>query len=218
LARLTDNSLFRILDAVAMPFCGAADRLAARTSSSPFCVIKPRLHASDLDAETLLNCLPRFRDGYSLWPEYDAHSLNWLLSFMARMKGHGEGLRKRALRDDAGKIVGWYIFYLSPGGFAEVAQIGGAKNRIKEILDHLFHDAWTLGHIAVHGTTDRRLMDHFSERDCFFTCRGGWTLAHARNPKFLDLLNAGEAFLSRLDGEWCLAFGDNQKGATLARC
>jgi len=213
LTRLNDNSLSRIVDTVARPFCAVVDRLAAR-SAGPLRLIKPRLHASDLNVATLLDCLTRFRNGYSLWPEYDAHSLNWLLSFMTRMNGHGEGLRKLALWDDSGRIVGWYIFYLSPGGFAEVAQIGGEKNRIKEILDHLFHEAWTLGHIAAHGTTDLRLMDHFSEKNCFFTCRGGWTLAYARNPKFLDLLNAGDAFLSRLDGEWCLAFG-NDKAARL---
>jgi hypothetical protein len=50
-------------------------------------------------------------------------------------------------------------------------------------------------------------MADFSEKNCFFTCRGGWTVAHSRKPNFLALLNSGDAFLSRLDGEWCLAFG-----------
>jgi hypothetical protein len=50
-------------------------------------------------------------------------------------------------------------------------------------------------------------MDDFSEKNCFFTCRGGWMVAHSRKPNSLELLNSGDAFLSRLDGEWCLAFG-----------
>jgi hypothetical protein len=48
-------------------------------------------------------------------------------------------------------------------------------------------------------------MGDFSEKNCFFACRGGWTVAHSRNPEILEALNRGDAFLSRLDGEWCLA-------------
>jgi len=207
ITKLTESSLIASLEFVSKPFCGIADKVAARLSSSPFRQVQSRLQASELDAETLISAAAELRDGYSLFPEYDAKSLSWLFSFMERMKGHGEQLRKLVLRDDSGKIAGWYIYYLNPGGFADVAQIGGPRKQMKHILDHLFHDAWSLGALAVHGTVDRRLMDIFSEKNCFFTCRGGWTLSHSRQPGFLDLLNSGDAFLSRLDGEWCLALG-----------
>jgi RimJ/RimL family protein N-acetyltransferase len=204
---LSESALVSSLAFLSAPFLSMADTLATRLSSSPFRQREPELKATELDVETLLDCLNQFRNGYALWPEYDAQSLTWLLSFMERMKGHGKTLRRLALRDNGGQVVGWYVYYLTPGGFAEVAQIGGARRSLKAVLDHLFYDAWRHDAIALHGTLDSRLMAEFSEKNCFFTCRGGWTVAYARKPSFLELLNTGEAFLSRLDGEWCLDFG-----------
>jgi len=207
MSRITDSALFAALDFVSRPFCNAADGVAVRLSSSPLRHTASHLQAGELDVETLLSCLSEYRSGHSLWPEYDAHSLSWLLSFMDRMKGHGKDLRRVALRDDSGKIVGWYIYYRTPGNFGEVAQIGGAPHYLKSILDHLFQDAWAHGAIALQGIVDRRLMDAFSDKYCFFTCRGGWMLAHSNKPDLLALLGSGDAFLSLLDGEWCLALG-----------
>jgi hypothetical protein len=187
------------------PICNLLDRVVAGFAGSPFSLSESRLQGKDLDVETLLTCFAKFRNGYSLWPDYDASSLGWLLDFMQRMRGHGENFRKRILHDENGEIVGWYLYYHSSGQIAEVAQIGGAKRRIKEVLDHLFWDAYDHGAIALHGTIVPQLMGNFSDKNCFFTCRGGWTLACSRNPSLLQLLNNGEAFLSRLDGEWCLA-------------
>jgi hypothetical protein len=39
---------------------------------------------------------------------------------------------------------------------------------------------------------------------CIFTCRGGWTLAYARQRELIEVLESGNGLLSRLDGEWCL--------------
>jgi len=207
IARVAQRSLTDSLAFISKPFCDIADKLAATLSSSPFRQVQSRLHASELDVDTLISCVSQFRNQYNLFPEYDAPSLTWLFSFMERMKGHGQRLRKILLRDDSGTVVGWYVYYLTVGGFADVAQIGGSRKQLGEILDHLFRDAWQEGAIALHGTSDRRLMDIYSDKNCFFTCRGGWTLAHSRKPGFMDILNSGDAFLSRLDGEWCLAFG-----------
>lgn len=207
MSRLTNTALSAALDFASRPFCNVTDSVAARFSSSPFCYTASPLQAAELDVETLLACLAEFRGSCSLWPEYDADSLRWLLSFMQRVQGHGEDLRRVALREDTGKIVGWYIYYRTPGGLGKVAQVGGARQYIKSILDHLFHDAWSHGAIALEGIVDRRLMDDFSDKYCFFTCRGGWMLAHSTKPDLLALVGNGDAFLSRLDGEWCLALG-----------
>lgn len=207
MSRLTGRVLSAGTRLAAKPFCSVLDGAAARLSFSPFRQAKPRLHAGELDVETLLRCLAEFRCGYLLWPLYDAHSLQWLLTFIGRMRAHGD-LRKVVLRDEEQKILGWYIYCLKPGAVGEVVQIGGEREFTKDILDHLFYDAWSHGVIALHGVVNSRLMDDFSEKNCFFTCRGGWTLAHSRRPELLGLLNNGDAFLSRLDGEWCLFFGE----------
>lgn len=204
IARVTENALAASFDFASQPFCDIVDRFATKFSASPFRQNESGLHATDLDVETLLNCFAEFRQGYAFFPDYDASSLTWLLSFMQKMKGQNEDVRKVLLRDDNGKIVGWYIYYCAHGQFGDVVQLGGERKRIKEILDHLFYDGWSHGMIGLHGTVERQFMADFSLRNCFFTCRGGWTVAHSRQPQILQLLNRGDAFLSRLDGEWCL--------------
>jgi hypothetical protein len=62
--------------------------------------------------------------------------------------------------------------------------------------------------IGVHGMVDTRRMPDYSDKGCFFTCRGGWTITNPRKPGLLELLERGDAFFSRLDGEWALDPGD----------
>src|ERR1700676_1561937 len=192
---------------VAKPFCSLADAIAARLAISPFRQGKPCLHGAELDLETLLKCLVEFRKGYSLWPEYDLPSLQWLVSFMERRPARG-ALRKVVVRDDNQKIVGWYLYYVKPGAVAEVVQIGGEQKLTKDILDHLFYDAWKHGAIALHGVVDIRRMADFSDKGCFFSWRGGWTIARSGKPEVLEAMERGGASLSRLDGEWALDIGD----------
>jgi len=207
ISRLTGPVLSASLRFAAKPFCSVVDSIASRLSFSPFRQTESSLHAAELDVDTLLHCLTEFRTGYSLWPEYDVHSLKWLLSFMERRPARGN-LRKVVLRDDSQKLLGWYVYYVKPGAVGEVVQMGGERRFTKDILDHLFYDAWSRGVIALHGVVQSRWMADFSDKNCFFTCRGGWTVAHSRKPELLELLSRGDAFLSRLDGEWCLGLGE----------
>jgi hypothetical protein len=198
--------VFAGLRFVARPFCNLADSVVVRLVSQ-FRQTKSALHGADLDEETLLQCLSQFRNGYSLWPEYDADSLQWLLDFMKRRPTRGT-LRKVVVRDAGQRIVGWYIYYVKPGAVGEVVQIGGDPKFTKEVLGHLFYDAWEHGVIGLHGVVDSRRMADFSDQGCFFTCRGGWTVTASRKPELHRLLERGEGLLSRLDGEWALDPGD----------
>ena len=206
-SHLTGPVLSASLKFAMKPFCSVVDSMAARLSFSPFRQIEPILHGTEPDVETLLECLAKFHTGYSLCPEYDVHSLEWLLTFMQQMQARGQ-LRKVVLRDDSQRMVGSYVYYVKPGAVGEVVQIGGERQFTKDILDHLFYDAWKHGVIALHGVVQSHLMGDFSEKNCFFTCHGGWTVAHSRKPELLELLDRGDACLSRLDGEWCLGFGE----------
>ena len=206
-SRAVTPGIAKTVNVLTRPFCALADGLAARIPSSPFHCTEPSLYAAELDAETLLRCLTEFRKDYSLWADYDSHSLQWLLSFIQSRTFRGT-LRKLVLRNDAEDIVGWYVYYAKPGGISEVVQIGSAPRFLKHVLDHLFYDAWSQGVIALHGVIQNRMMPELSDKNCLFTCRGGWTVAHSRKSELLELLAHGDAFLSRLDGEWCLAPGN----------
>jgi hypothetical protein len=204
-SRVVAPAVAAALKPLTSPFCALADSLALRFPASPFRLTEPPLDAADLDAETLLRCLVEFRKDYSLWSDYDSNSLEWLLSFIERRSSRGV-LRKLVLRNEH-EIAGWYIYYVKPGGVGEVVQIGASPRSLKHVLDHLFYDAWRQGVIALHGVIQNRMMPEFSDKNCLFTCHGGWTVAHSRKAELLDLLDRGGAFLSRLDGEWCLAPG-----------
>jgi hypothetical protein len=207
MSRATGRAISNGIRLAAKPFCSLVDSMAARLSISPFRQTKSPLHGSELDLETLLQCLVEFRKGYSLWAEYDLPSLQWLVSFMERRPARG-ALRKVVVRNSNQKIVGWYIYYVKRGAVAEVVQIGGEQKLTKDILGHLFYDAWKHGAVALHGMVDIRRMADFSDQGCFFTCRGGWTIARSGKPEVLEAMERGDAFLSRLDGEWALDPGD----------
>lgn len=207
LSAATKSLALATLKFAAKPFCTIADGIASKLSSSLFRQTKPRLRGEELDLETLLQCMAEFRKGYSLWPEYNLSSLRWLLGFMEARPARGS-LRKVLLRDDSKTIVGWYIYYVKPGAVGQVVQIGGDSKCTKDILDHLFWDALERGVVGLHGVVDSRRTADFSDKGCFFTCRGGWTVASSRNPEIMKSLERGDAFFSRLDGEWCLDPGD----------
>jgi hypothetical protein len=207
LTRGAGPALSSVLKLASWPFCRVADVLATRVSTSPFRQRRPSLQGSELDVGTLLHCLAQFRNGYSIWAEYDANSLNWLLSFMDRGSDRGR-LRKIVVRDTRENIVGWYLYFVKPGSVGEAVQVGGDKKFMKDILAHFFYDAWKQGVIGLHGVVDRRRMDDFSDMGCIFTCRGGWNVAFSRNEKLLDVMERGDAFFTRLDGEWCLDLRD----------
>lgn len=206
-SRASSPWLTTCLRLAAKPVCGIFDHLAGTLKTSPFRRSPSSLHTTELDVETLLECLVDFRKGYCLWPEYDVHSLRWLLSFMEGRTSRGT-LRKVAVRNGGNKVVGWYIYYVKPGAVGEVVQVCGQRAAMKDLLENLFSDAWGKGLVALHGIAQADIIADLSDKNCIFTCRGGWTLAHSKRPELLEILDHGKAFLSRLDGEWCLAPGD----------
>jgi hypothetical protein len=200
------------------PVSAAALRIATKPFSSVLDSIsggglnsvapaKNLLDASELTANDLDRCLLEFGNHQKFRPQYNPASLQWLLNFMARNRKRGE-LCKVLLRDEAGGIAGWYIYYAKRGAVGEVVQIGGRQDTYQDILGHLFRHARDRGVVALHGQVDFAKMPDFSDAGCFFSCRGGWVLAHSRNPDLIKILQSGQVNLSRLDGEWCLHPGD----------
>jgi hypothetical protein len=164
------------------------------------------------DVDTLLACLSDSWSAYSLRPEYDRNSLSWLLDFMGQMNARGD-LRKVVLRNKEGKIIGWYIYYLTEGGVGEVVQVGAAMNSsINAVLDHLSYDAWIHGAIALHGRLEPQLAQELAQNRSLLYL-GNLLLVHSREPELVRLIQSGGAFLTRLDGEWCLKFGESPGAA-----
>lgn len=202
-ARLKKSSLVRTLSAVAKPFSALADTAVVHLPLSPFRQSEPGTIGEDLDIDTHLQALSKLPKNW-LVPEYDRTSLKWVVDFVVRNKSLGEEVRKVAVRDKDGKLLGWYMYYVDREEAAEVLQVGAETGCAQKVLDHLFYDAWSRGLIGLHGRLEPQLMQDLTLKSCFFLRNGSWTLAHCKNPELMALVQSGNAFFSRIDGEWGL--------------
>lgn len=84
--------------------------------------------------------------------------------------------------------------------------MGAAEDHMKTVLDYLFRDARNRGAIGAHGRLETRHAQELSEARCFFWGTAAF-LFRARDPELARLVQRGDAFLSCLDGEWCLKYG-----------
>lgn len=185
--------------------CRFADAVVTRSPGGPFHPPVPATSGEELDGDTLAACIAEFGRGRALRPEYDGRKAAWLLEMLSRKPGCGT-LRKVLVRTVAGEIAGWYLYCGHRGGVGEVLQVGAGEERIGEVLDHLFAQAWRDGIVALVGRIDPRFVGAFSARRCLFRHRGHWTLIHSRDPELTRAIHRGDAFLTRLEGEWCMRF------------
>jgi hypothetical protein len=200
-----------LLARAARPAAALADALAARLPANRFLRAAPREPEAPFEAADMLAVLPEVMQGAALQPEYEAPALGWLLEQARRKRRHG-ALRARLVRED-GRVLGWFLYYLRRGGAAEVLQLAARPGGFDRMLRALLADAWREGAAAVHGRIDPRYAQELSQRHCWFRWDGTWTLAHTRDPGIAAALHAGDAFLSRLEGEWWLRFLDEDAAA-----
>jgi hypothetical protein len=170
--------------------------------------LRPTTSASgeELTVDAIVDYSHQFLQG-ALRPEYDRGSLKWLLE-MADQKASSGDLRKVLVRNADAEIVGWYLYYLRQGGDSEVLHVAGRPDHLGDVLDHLFCDAWRDGATAVSGRLEPRLLDDLRARHCLFHGRGSPVLVHARQRGLVETIQSGNAFVSRLDGEWWMCFQD----------
>ena len=206
--RLGQHRLLRPLTFLLKPISQAIDSVAARTPHNPFSRTGSRCEGEDSGVQTLLNCADAFRHPHSLRPEYDRCSLEWLLGRAAETNGHGS-FQKVAVRNAARELIGWFLYYVDHQGMGEVLQVGSKKASVHEVLDHLFYHAWRKGAVALRGRLEPGLMPELLAWRGLSHHRRYWTLIHSQKPEVLDTIHRGDAFLTRLDGEWCMRF---QKG------
>lgn len=193
------------LAAAARPFAAVADRWVARLRPNRDIAAAAAVDDEPLDAAVMCAWLPQMMERATLQPEYEMHELAWLLEQAAAMKRHGP-LRARLVRGDDGAPAGWYLHYVRAGAPAEVVQIAARAGAFDRVLRALLADAWRHGATAVRGRLDPRYAHALSQRHCWFRCDDCWTLAHARDPQILAAVHRGDAFLSRLEGEWWCRF------------
>jgi hypothetical protein len=186
------------------PLCVAADLLAPRVIRGAPRPPAPRGSGETAGDGLLLEGIAEVSGGRALHPLYDRHSLGWLLALLEERRDRGR-LRRVVVRDRRGAILGFYLYYLNRGGVSEVVQVGAKPRALPDVLDHLAHHAWSHGAVAISGQLDPATAHAYAARGSVFHHDGAsWFLVHARDPGILESIRRGDAFLTRLEGEWCI--------------
>jgi hypothetical protein len=179
------------------------DHVAGRWSASPVHRPASRLEGSDLAEPELLALHTEFAAESSLRPEYDERSWRWTLERAAA--GRIEDLHRVAVRDGE-RTAGFYVYQIEPGGIAEVLAIAARRGSLDVVFDHLLDHAWRHDALAVSGRLDPRLLRELRDRGCLLRPGGPSMLIQSKRPDLLESLDRGDAFFTRLEGEWCLRF------------
>jgi hypothetical protein len=194
--------LGRVAGACAAPFEAAAGRLV------PACA-RPRPPAigrcEPMDDADVAACIATPLDARLLRGEHDAASLGWLLDMLRRKRSHGV-LQARRIVDARGGLLGWYLYQASIGGGAHVVHVDARPRATGTVLDHLLRETWRQGCTAVTGRFDARLLGALAERHGLIYGGDTWVLMHARDPEVVAAVARDDSALTRLDGEWWMAF------------
>ncbi|HUC41461.1 MAG TPA: hypothetical protein VMR92_11535 [Gemmatimonadales bacterium] len=177
------------------PLGWVADAMLASRSTHNGCVVE------DLPFDVLAKRLPELLPSGALQPEYDERWLAWLLGLAQQSEPERE-LRRRLVRDERGEPAGWFLYFVAPGGAADVLQLVARKDASTVVFDALLADAWSAGAAMVSGRLEPSMVREMSARHCVFRQADHWTLAQTRDPEILATIGCGGAFLSRLEGEW----------------
>lgn len=131
--------------------------------------------------------------------DYDEPFVEWLFRELDAVRTRGR-LERRMLRRD-GRVLGWYVAYMKPGGKSEVIEVAAVKGALGEVLDRLFLDAWRSGAGMLEGRLDPALYEPISHRRCLLRY-GDRALFHSRDPELASAIALHASALTRLDGEW----------------
>jgi len=193
------------------PLCRAVDAVAARLPPARIERAAAGLSGEEPGVEELLESIRRLSAGRALRPEYDTPSLRWVLEMAARKREYG-GLRSRLVKNADGATLGHYLYYVKPGGVARVLQLAVSQSAIHRVLAHLFRDAWTRGALAVSGQVAQAFVPELVENYCMFSCCC-WVLVYSRDHALTDAVLRGDAFLTRLEGDWWLSLEELAAGS-----
>jgi hypothetical protein len=149
--------------------------------------------------EALIGLLPELTSGKALRPLYDRVSASWIAEQMARTRSRGALRIKIGRRGSA--AVGLVVYYANPGGISDVLLIAARPGAVAATIEALFREARDDGLALLRGRIEPGLVEPLSQNGCLLRYNGG-ALIHAQDPQIPRSIEAGEAFLTRVDGEF----------------
>ncbi|TMJ50940.1 MAG: hypothetical protein E6G84_08455 [Alphaproteobacteria bacterium] len=192
------------------PLASMIDRVARHTGRNPFGLPGGRggyEYDTDAGEELLLEQIPRFAESYSVRPDWNRSSLQWVLAH-ARAKARRGPVCRRMVYGKNHAPIGCYVYYGGPHGIARVLQILARPECIDAVLDSLLTNAFRNGSVAVRGGTHPRLMNALLRHGSMFFHRSS-TIVHSADAELLHAIDSGDALVTGLAGEaWTRLIGD----------
>lgn len=155
----------------------------------------------DLNADELMSAFPRIAGRFSLRPNHDPASLDWLLARALEKRQHGP-LHSRMIRAKNGEVAGWYMYYGQRGAIGQVLQVAAVQKAADPVLRMLLGDAKRRGCVALSGQLTPAFAEAIAATRYVFFSLNSYTIVHSRRTGILRLIEKGDAFLTRLEGEW----------------
>jgi hypothetical protein len=198
------NLASRALAYAARPLCTVADAALAPRSRRE----RLRLSRSTIEPLDVARHLPELSEVLERWslrPNYTPESLDFVLGQVATRRRFGD-LQSVVVRDTNGQLVGWFFYCLSECGVSTVVQFAATKGSTDLVLARMIDHSRRLGAIALAGRFDAATVQELSDAGADFRREGAWMLYHSRHLGVERAIEAGDAFLSRLEGEWWMSF------------
>ena len=156
-----------------------------------------------LTPAALLEHLPTVARSLRLVPDYDEPYLEWVFAELHHNRTWGTPVH-RLVRDLNGRVLGWFIYFLLEGRGCQAVHVAAADRHAGDVLDALFADAVHRGGAAVQGRVEPRLLAALAQRGALFRFSAR-SLIHSKEPELLAALAAGQALLTRLEGDWWMS-------------
>src|SRR5206468_10798630 len=131
-----------------------------RRSSDLYRERRPATIARTLDRRAMVEYMSRLGGKDSLVPVYDEASFRWLLERLAERHALGP-LEEVEVLDEAGAVIGWFIYAFGPDSRAEVVQMAALDDRHPDVFTQLCYHAWQRGAITVRGRLDPQFVKCF---------------------------------------------------------
>lgn len=131
--------------------------------------------------------------------------LEWLLADMRRASGRGS--LEAAIVTSGSRVLGWHIHFARPGGLSQVVQFGGSQESIDDVFTDLLHRAAESGALALSGALDPRYIQCLTKQGCTFRQTYSFLL-HSNDQEIIKPIMAGDANITRMNGEWWMHFAD----------
>jgi hypothetical protein len=153
----------------------------------------------------LIDHMKELRKEWRLMPDYNSQQLEAMIAIAGSRKDLGE-FRLVSLRRNDGRLAGWYMYYANSRGPSEVIQMAARSGSEGAVLSHLVERGLEDKTVALTGRMDPRFQQALTRHFCALSPRQYLMLVHSRDLRLIHWITTGSAFLSRLEGEWCVRF------------